>query len=197
LTTEYRFEREVDREYATRGRVEDVTQELIVDRVSTRCVFSFPIRAGAPISHGLVAVDSSGVVTPLNDLPSINVLFDKAPAGLDAAGVARLLAEIVLRITYYDGYRNQGYPLGINVVQDSANIPLPEIPSQPGGVVPDYGIHPPRLDDVDGKYRLTLYSWTPAGGALLRHELSVDHNRVSDYRVETLERWIGAHRPAH
>ena len=197
LKAEYRFDRDVDREYATRGRVEDVTHELAVDRVSSQSVFSFPIRAGAPISHALVAVDSSGVVTVLNDLPSINALFDRPPADLDAAEVARLLAEIFLRIHNYDGYRNQGYPLGINVVQASTDIPFPELPPQPGSAIRDYGIHPPRFEEVNDKYRFTLYSWTPAGGALLRHEIWVEDNRVRDDRVETLKRWVGAHRPAH
>ena len=33
--------------------------------------------------------------------------------------------------------------------------------------------------------------------AVLRHELWIESDRVSDYRIETLYRWVGAHRPAH
>lgn len=190
VTTSYPFERKVDRKYAVRG-IEDVTRELGVNLVSSQTILSFPKKAGAPISHALAVVDSQNTVRLLHDLASINSLFDIVPRELAPGQVARLTAETFLRVFYFDGYRNHGYEFGVNVVRRPEDIPgLKELSGAEG-------IRPPAFEEDCGGYHLTVYSWTPAGGALTRHRVSVIGNQVSNYDVETLQRWMGAHGPAH
>ncbi|MDQ7007537.1 MAG: hypothetical protein Q9Q40_09905 [Acidobacteriota bacterium] len=185
----YSFARKVDRDLACHN-VKDVTRELGLNRVSSQRVFSFPDHAGAPISHALVALGVDGSVRLLDDLDSIRKVFDAVPNDLAPVDVAQLLVDKTLLLSRFNVYRNDGYALGINVIRKAADIPGL---SEQSLVALKGVIKPPKLVPDGLGYRFTAFSWEEAGGAVVRHVILVQDNRVAEYQVDVLATWVGTH----